>query len=367
MAEALPSTGTKPHSVSYSETSTYLLCKRKWEYGYGRSLKRVTESDSLMLGSAVHKILETFYRRILEAGDTVKEQKSALPQAYETAVEQYELELANGFKDADNKASLHEIVFEFYLPNEPFVRNGWRVLAVEKDFALTTSDEGSEPIMTPFVIDLIALDPDGKTVVIDHKCIYDFYSYEDASLQPQIPLYIGGLRGLGYKVDYGYYNMLRNRKIGGTKLGKAELVEALVSHYGQDEPPEAMAAFEVDLPKMKVGELEELAKVQGIKTSTGATLEQRWSYLELKPEPRRVQRTFMEQLDTAQEIVALGMLTEEERDLKMHRVANKMVCQSCSFKDLCTTELNGGNVKLMIRTEYVKRERRVFEESEEAA
>jgi hypothetical protein len=366
MAEALPSTGTKPHSVSYSETSTYLLCKRKWEYGYGRSLKRVTESDSLMLGSAVHKILETFYRRILEAGDTVKEQKSALPQAYETAVEQYELELANGFKDADNKASLHEIVFEFYLPNEPFVRNGWRVLAVEKDFALTTSDEGSEPIMTPFVIDLIALDPDGKTVVIDHKCIYDFYSYEDASLQPQIPLYIGGLRGLGYKVDYGYYNMLRNRKIGGTKLGKAELVEALSAAIteGGGFPD---SDYDKPVSKMTVADLEDLAKTYEIKTSSGATLEQRWSYLELKPEPRRVQRTFMEQLDTAQEIVALGMLTEEERDLKMHRVANKMVCQSCSFKDLCTTELNGGNVKLMIRTEYVKRERRVFEESEEAA
>jgi hypothetical protein len=85
--EQLESTGTKPHSVSYSETSSYLLCKRKWEYGYGRSLKRVTESKSLMLGSAGHRVLEAFYRSILAEGYDRKKQgtKAAWDRAHAAA------------------------------------------------------------------------------------------------------------------------------------------------------------------------------------------------------------------------------------------------------------------------------------------
>jgi hypothetical protein len=315
-ATVLPSTGTKPHSVSYSETSSYLLCQRKWEYGYGRSLKRVTESHSLAMGSGGHSILEAFYRVILAAGDELKPQQKAFDSALSAAREKYDQLVKEGYQDADNKATLESMLFEFYFPNEPFVKEGWRILAVEKDFVIDTvmDEETEETIRTPFVIDLIALDPNGKTVVIDHKFIYEFYSYEDARLQPQIPLYIAGLRGLGYRIDYGAYNMLRNRKI--------------------KEP----------------------------------NLSQRVGWLELKPSTQRVQRTWIEQLDTAQQIIALSTLSESDRDTKMHRVANKMVCQSCSFKDLCMTELEGGNVSLMLRTEYTIRERRVFTtETEEAS
>jgi hypothetical protein len=143
-------------------------------------------------------------------------------------------------------------------------------------------------------------------VVVDHKFVYDFYTYNDAALQPQIPLYIGGLRALDYKIDYGMYNMLRNRKI------KTETTENSVK------------------------------------------------VLDLRPNGERVQRTFLEQIDTADEIMALKALGDNEIDIKMHRVANKMVCQSCSFRDLCTTELVGGNTKLMIATEYLIRQRKDF-------
>lgn len=305
----LESTGTKPHSVSYSETSSYLLCQRKWEYGYGRSLQRITESESLMLGSAGHRVLQAFYQHILDQGDDRKDQQKGFDAALSKARAEAQAIYKEGFKDSDKKASLEEIIFDFYFSDEPLVKKGWTILAVEKDFVLDTvvDDETGETVRTPFVIDLIARDPDGKIVVIDHKFVYDFYTYQDAALQPQIPLYIGGLRGLGFKIDYGAYNMLRNRKI------------------------------------------------------KAPTFAQRWGWLELKPNSVRVQRTFMEQLDTARELIGLQLLSPEERDLKMHRVANKMVCQSCSFKDICTTELTGGNAELMMRTEYKIRERRSFD------
>lgn len=292
-------------SVSYSETSSYLLCHRKHYYGYTQGLQRVTTSSSLALGSAGHRILQAFYQTILDASqDDRKRQLAAFDTAAEAALAEYELIVTEGFEDDDRKKPLTEIIAT-YLENEPFVLKGWLILAVEREFVL----EYGPDKRFPFVIDLIANDPDGKTVVVDHKFVYDFYTYNDAALQPQIPLYIGGLRALDYKIDYGAYNMLRNRKI----------------------------------------------KV--------STVENSMAYLDLKPNGERVQRTFLEQIDTADEIMALKALGEAEVDIKMHRVANKMVCQSCSFRDLCTTELVGGNTKLMVATEYKIRVRKIFAEA----
>jgi len=307
-------------SVSYSETSTYLLCKRKHYYGYTKSLKRINESDSLMLGSAGHKVLQSFYEVILAAGDTKAEQLAAFEAAEVAAKAKYDEIVAEGFRDADNKETLENIIFKHYIPFEPFVRRGWRILAVEMEFRLDiTGSSGEVELETPFVVDLIAIDPDGKTVVIDHKFVYDFYTYNDAALQPQIPLYIAGLRGLNHKIDYGAYNMLRNRKIKGTK------------------------AKDGSYP--------------------GPTQDQMLGFLDLKPNATRVKRTFIEQVDTALEIQAIKALSHEQQDVKAHRVANKMVCQSCSFRDLCTTELIGGNTNLMLKTEYVVRERRTFSDA----
>lgn len=301
-------------SVSHSEVDSYLLCRRKWYYGYALSLERKSTSSSLALGSAVHKILESFYRVILEAGDDTNLQMKAFPKAEEAARAAYDEIVAGGFEDADRNATLEDIIFKWYVNHEPFVKEGWRILAVEKEFVLEYDTELE--LRYPFIIDLIALDPDGKTVVIDHKTTWDFYTEEASQLQPQVPKYIGGLRALGYKIDYGYYNELRTRLIKGTKSSKG--------------------------------------------VYPGPKLDQMLGHLVLKPNGTRVVTTFTEQIETSKEIQALKSLPIEEVSKKSFRVANKMVCQSCSFRDICTSELNGGNTKLMMKTEYKIRERKKF-------
>ena len=80
----------------------------------------------------------------------------------------------------------------------------------------------------------------------------------------------------------------------------------------------------------------------------------------LKPNNTRIVTTFMEQLGVAAEIQALKELPLETQEKRAYRTANKMICQSCSFRDLCSTELMGGNVELMKKTEYKIRERKEF-------
>lgn len=293
-------------TVSHSEVDSYLLCRRKHYYGYGLSLQRVSESHSLAMGTAGHRILETFYKAI-GTGEDVKTQLKAFDYALGVAKDEYKTIVSEGFEEDPKKASLHDTLFDErigYFAQEPFVKNNYEILAVEADFNLLYDEDSDSHY--PFVVDLIVRDPDGKMVVVDHKFVYDFYTIEASDMQPQIPKYIGALRALGYDISHGAYNMCRTRKI--------------------KEP----------------------------------TAEQMHHLMLLKPNPARVKTTFLEQIHVADEVQALKSLPIEKQEERAYRVANKMVCQSCSFRDLCSTELIGGNVELMLRTEYKVRERREF-------
>jgi hypothetical protein len=294
-------------SVSHSEVDSYLLCRRKHYYGYGLSLERISTSQSLATGTAGHRILEAFYAHLMSLSDTAKGQLENFDLGLERAYTVYREIMDEGYEDADNRAMLHDMLFHKewgYFANEFMVRNGWRVLAVEAEFNLIydTDTESSYP----FVVDMIVEDPEGRYVVIDHKFVYDFYTPAQTDLQPQIPKYIGALRALNYEIVYGAYNMVRTRKL-------------------KTPAPDSMNYFMI-----------------------------------LKPNTDRVLNTFMEQLGVAAEIQALKELTIEEQSKRAYRTANKMVCQSCSFRDICSTELIGGNTELMMKTEYKIRERRKF-------
>jgi hypothetical protein len=292
-------------SVSHSEVDSYLLCRRKHYYGYGMSIERITTSHSLATGTAGHRVLEVFYEAILELGETAEEQANGWDEAYSRALKEYELIVDEGYDNANNRASLFDVLFHEdwgYFANEYMVKNGWQVLAVEQEFSLVY-DEATDG-KYPFVIDLIMRDNEGKVVVVDHKFVYDFYTSNQTDLQPQIPKYIGALRAMNYPVAYGAYNMLRTRKL---------------------KTPEA-SSMQYFMP--------------------------------FKPNTERVLNTFMEQIGVAAEIQALKELDVVDQNKRAYRTANKMVCQSCSFKDICSTELVGGNIDLMLKTEYKIRERR---------
>jgi hypothetical protein len=269
------------------------------------SIQRINTSQALATGTAGHKVVESFYAHLLSVADTAEEQLKNFDIALERAVDVYQEIVDEGFEEPSNRVTLKDSLFHEewgYFANEFMVRNGWKVLAVEAEFSLVYDTETDSRY--PFVVDMIAQDPEGRYVVIDHKFVYDFYTPGQTDLQPQIPKYIGALRAMNYEISYGAYNMVRTRKL---------------------------------------------------KTPDASSMQY---FMILKPNTDRVLNTFMEQLGVAAEIQALKELSLEEQSKRAYRTANKMVCQSCSFKDICSTELIGGNTELMLKTEYKIRERR---------
>lgn len=315
----------KMSRISHSEVEAHLLCRRKWFYGYGLSLQKVTTSTALATGTAGHAVLQAFYDYLSDFS-TAKDQRAHFNDGVLVARARYDELVVEGYEDTDpRRNTLEDMLFKWYFPNEPLVKEGWQILSSEEEFVLEYDDTGDEPLQYPFVVDVIAIDPAGKTVVVDHKFSYDFLSYEETELQPQIAKYIGALRALNHKVDYGAYNQIRTRRIVGTKSKAAP-------------------------------------------DGAGPTLAQALDFMPIKPSSTRVQTVFLEQIGVSAEIQARKALPLDVLDRSSYRVANKMVCQSCSFKELCTAELTGGNAELVRRTEYKVRERKVFAEaaSEEA-
>jgi hypothetical protein len=117
---------------------------------------------------------------------------------------------------------------------------------------------------------------------------------------------------------------------------------------------------------MTVVKLKEIAAEIGMETGAGPAVTDMLSFLYLRPNGTRVQTTFLEQIDAARQLVEVKAQPIEEQNRLALRVANKMVCQSCSFKDICISDLNGENSQLLIDNEYVIREKRdAFEITEE--
>lgn len=357
-------------SVSHSRADGFLLCRRKDYYGYTLQLQRVSDGDAMALGSAGHKCLEALYSTVLAAGTTAKAQKKAFGAGLKAMHEEYLKIVKAGWEDRDDRMPLKELL-RWYVDLEPFVSQGWIVKGVEQEFLLEYDSETESRFR--FVVDLIVEDPDGKIVIVDHKFLFDLYGPDVAAIQGQVPKYIGALRGLGHKAHYGIYNMLRTRKIRGEKKLKGQLVSDLekagaVAHElvkqenvllpGDQGMPYPDELQEVPLSKLTVEKLTLLAKEHHVDLYAGPTTEQVHDLLYIRPSAQRVVRTFQEQVDIAAEITEREQLPEEMIERTAYRTANKLVCGGCSFRDLCEAQLAGQSVKLLMSTEFQKKEKR---------
>jgi hypothetical protein len=288
-----------PVTVSHSEAEAFLQCQRRWLYGYGWNLTKKQHGTALTRGTTGHKVLETFYASILE-GVTPE-------QAYGRVLDELDFaEAEHQTGDETGSRTLREMITT-YFEHEPFVSQGYEVLAVEQEFTLEYDEEG---IAYPFVVDLILRDPQGKVVVVDHKFQYDFLTIADMQVMPQLAKYVGSIRALGLPADYAVYNQLRYRT--------------------KKDPSWTDIVRQSEVPLT----------------------------------PTRIVRTFNEQVKTAARIIEFKNKTPEQQNEDALRVGVKMICKSCPFKDLCAEDLQGGNVKTLINAEYTQKTRRVFKPSE---
>ena len=154
------------------------------------------------------------------------------------------------------------------------------------------------------VVDLIKREPGVGIVAVDHKFTYDFFNAESVDLNPQLVKYMAALRMERIPVARLEYNEIRYRD---TKDNLADPSK-------------------------------------------------RFLRTPFKPTNTRIKTTMREHFIAADRIIALRNLGVEEWENNVTRVANKMVCQSCSFKDICINDLNGWGRENLLIHDYKIRE-----------
>lgn len=207
----------------------------------------------------------------------------------------------------DHPILINEIIrcYGFFFDNYPF--EGWKVLGVEYEQLLSVDDE----LTMPFIIDLVIQDPDGYVWVVDHKFIYDFISDRDCELMPQLPKYFVGMKALGFTVDKMAYSQFRYR------------------------------------------------------TMKEENFENKYRFTPFSFTQTRLMQTITEQVVVSKRIQAAKKMPLEQLSAESMRTANKMVCNSCSFRSLCVAELNDWQPNLILNSEYMKKVRREFKEIEQ--
>lgn len=282
-------------SVSHSEADALLRCERNHFYGYGMQIQRKETSESLSRGILGHLAMETYFNFQRDA------QKKGLWGNVFGPADAYDAAVAV-VQQTDSPFAFEIIGYlVWFMQCQQFT--DWEIIAVEQEFVVSL-----ETYDYPFVVDLVARDPFGDVWVIDHKFVYDFINDRDAEMSPQLAKYVGALRLLGFPVNKAGYNQLRTRKM------------------------------------------------------TKPTPASQYMFKEEKLTEIRIQQTMNEQ-----EIAAHRALERKNRaqneglfnwSKTALRVANKMVCNSCSFRSLCLAELNGTSPELVLDSEYKMKERR---------
>lgn len=292
---------SEPIVISHSEVESFLSCQMKHYYAFGDSthgamsgLEPKTFSDSLFRGISGHEALQVLYKALSEGAAYKEAADQSLTALQMIGVRPEVLRVPSHLNIITDLAM--RILPRYYngAGLEKY-KEGWRPAYVEETFRLEF-DFGDGHFIYPFKPDVIMRDPSGNLWVWDHKFVYNFYTDDQINLLPQIPKYIGALRATGLHIKGGFYNQLRWREV--KDLDKHVLQTRFV------------------------------------------------------PTDERVKNAFRQQYKVMQEIAARKLLSPEEWHDDSTRVLSTMVCKSCSFKYLCTAELNGTDTTLMKRIEF---------------
>lgn len=197
-------------------------------------------------------------------------------------------------------------LYEFFLESE--VYKGWEPIAVEKKYALDLStpediDNGIQ-LIYPFTVDMVMKNQFDEVVLVDHKTTYRWYTDKQIDLNMQLPRYAVALTQLNYGITKCAYLQFRHR-------------------YRAD-------ADHTDVIR----------------------------YEEFEPSMTRLNRGFEELQTTMRKIAYLRQQPLEVHDKHAVRTANNLVCNSCSYSELCIADLNGWDTGLLIKTGYEEAEDR---------
>lgn len=280
----------KARNISNSEVTAFLSCRRQYRYAYVLDLAPKVTATPLSRGTLFHYAMELYWRARL-AGKPHAEAMDYGTEALANPPEPTSIDVI---------MEVQFLWFRYMQHMQGFPT--WRPIGTEEQMDTALTPNLNMTMKYDFYFEDLT---DNKHYILDYKLAYDFWTPEDHDLNAQMPKYIAILQGNGFRVDGGYLEEIRTRKL---------------SDANSRDPK---------------------------------NLFRRTRYV---PSRAKKSSVLAQHIGASFEIEKFRALSEEEQKKAALPVLNKHgACKYCNFKDLCNSELEGKtDLSVDIRTGYTK-------------
>lgn len=295
MIPAIPQSLDDARLISNSEVESRLTCERKHLFTYIFERESKHKSRSLNIGIVGHEILATYYKALQEGLNKSDAEQEAMKHLTKLFVaEEY---------PPDDLGTVHALLSRYFAQDT--LAGNVKILEVETDFYLPINKDYWYGMRLDLLVEALVGSQKGRILLIDHKFTYDFYSYDDLKLNPQMPKYVVPVMQAGYDVKDAYINQIRTR---------------FPAHL---------------IPKKSNDDLFQRMPV-------GLTKE-------------RIKSALKHQMLMSERIIEFRRMPLELQIESSVPVLNKMICRNCPFKNACEMVEDGMSPDKALGPEYKQR------------
>jgi len=281
--------------VSNSEALS-LTCEAKWMYAFhpGYNIEPKNPSIALTRGNVGHKALEHFFRATMNGESRDKA---------EAVARNYLIETMGVAASTGDMRLMESVTTLIPLIDEYFKTEALRIFLDSVDIlGVEVGFETELPggFILPGRADLVVYYKKGRykgeTCPVDNKFVYNFWSEDDFRMNSQIPLYLHGFRSVypNAVVRRGIINQIRHRK-------------------------NAVEKFTMTPITPEKGEINELVA----------------NHISCSVRVKELKETPVEELRKS-----------------VRRMLSKYTCGNCGFREICKSEITGGNTRDLIKMSY---------------
>ncbi len=277
-------------NISNSEVTTWLTCRRMYHYAFMLNLAPKVTGTPLARGTLGH----SYFQRYAEG------RLDGMP--HDTAVKSAE----QVFPEAMAAGTTMDVVLETKYLCERYMKfhqgwSYWEILGTEQKYDLKVTDGISIPIRYDLYVREKSTD---RKLLIDFKFAYDFWQPSEHDLNAQFPKYITVMNNAGVQVDGAALEEIRTRKLGAEKASDPRNLWRRTFYY---------------------------------------------------PSVAKKRNTMKQHIAASLEIENYRSLPDKQREDATIPVLNKHgACKYCNFRDLCASELVGGEIAIAIEMGYTE-------------
>jgi hypothetical protein len=195
--------------IHVTDRTTFKRCRRKYDYQVREKLElKDSTYGALWFGSGIHEALATYYTHRQQTGEFSKQALFVGWAGYLADKEKtVQLETPEQHEKFDNMLALADGMIESYYEYSVARDKDWQILAVEEEFQYKIPGTRCTLVAT---IDLL-VKAGNRIWIVDHKTRTNFSPMEHLELDDQMTAYIFAVRNAGINVAGAIYNEIKKK------------------------------------------------------------------------------------------------------------------------------------------------------------